>query len=199
MGGPKPADNMFEKFGQRRPLNWQAEPEGAPVALSIIVDAVRSTRFVPHGEVPVNGGRAPVRRRHDTARAGARQDDTGQLWTYVWRTYVRDDKPFGSASPPAAIFHYSCNRQGEDPQAHLVSYAGILQADAFDGCNKFYLPDRKPGRSEKPRAGPPLRAQLIRRFAAAIILWRAYDSRITARIRQQGGRAHIRHDGAHAR
>jgi hypothetical protein len=44
MGGPEPADNMFEKFGQRRPLNRQAELEGAPIALSTIVDAVRATR-----------------------------------------------------------------------------------------------------------------------------------------------------------
>ena len=47
--------------------------------------------------------------------------------------------------PPAAIFHYSRDRRGEHPQAHLAGYAGILQADAYDGYNKLYLPDRKPG------------------------------------------------------
>ena len=31
------------------------------------------------------------------------------------------------------------------PQAHLAGYAGILQADAYDGYNKLYLADRKPG------------------------------------------------------
>ena len=35
--------------------------------------------------------------------------------------------------------------RGEHPQAHLAGYAGILQADAYDGYNKLYLPDRKPG------------------------------------------------------
>ena len=30
------------------------------------------------------------------------------------------------------------------PQAHLAGYAGILQADAYDGYNKLYLADRKP-------------------------------------------------------
>jgi hypothetical protein len=66
--------------------------------------------------------------------------DTGRLWTYV-----RDDKPFSGAGPPAAIFYYSRDRKGEHPQAHLAGYAGILQADAYDGYNKLYLPDRKPG------------------------------------------------------
>ena len=66
--------------------------------------------------------------------------DTGRLWIYV-----RDDKPFGGAGPPAAIFHYSRDRRGEHPQAHLAGYAGILQADAYDGYNKLYLADRKPG------------------------------------------------------
>ena len=66
--------------------------------------------------------------------------DTGRLWIYV-----RDDAPFGGAGPPAAIFHYSRDRRGEHPQAHLAEYAGILQADAYDGYNKLYLGDRKPG------------------------------------------------------
>ncbi len=66
--------------------------------------------------------------------------DTGRLWIYV-----RDDGPFGGAGPPAAIFHYSHDRRGEHPQAHLAGYAGILQADAYVGYNKLYLADRKPG------------------------------------------------------
>ena len=59
--------------------------------------------------------------------------------------YVRDDKPFGGAGPPAAMFYYSRDRRGEHPQAHLAGYAGILQADAYDGYNRLYLADRKPG------------------------------------------------------
>ncbi len=58
--------------------------------------------------------------------------------------YVRDDKPFGGAGPPAAIFHYSRDRRGEHPQAHLAGYSGILQADAYDGFNPLYLAERKP-------------------------------------------------------
>ena len=66
--------------------------------------------------------------------------DAGRLWIYI-----RDDQPFGGTGPPAAIFRYSRDRRGEHPQAHLAGYAGILQADAYDGYNKLYLADRKPG------------------------------------------------------
>ena len=31
----------------------------------------------------------------------------------------------------------------------MASYAGILQADAFDGYNRLYLADRKPGPFDK--------------------------------------------------
>jgi hypothetical protein len=55
--------------------------------------------------------------------------------TYIARAwvYVRDDRPFGGAAPPAAIFYYSRDRGGEHTQAHLAGYTGILQADAYGG------------------------------------------------------------------
>jgi hypothetical protein len=139
---------VFEKFGQHQPLNRQAERyalEGAPIALSTMADAV--------GAVCVTLD--PLRRLIETHVMAAERlhgddttvpvlaqgkTDTGRLWTYV-----RDDKPFSGAGPPAAIFYYSRDRKGEHPQAHLAGYAGILQADAYDGYNKLYLPDRKPG------------------------------------------------------
>jgi transposase len=45
--------------------------------------------------------------------------DTGRIWVYV-----RDDKPFGGPAPPAAVFHYSRDRAGAHPQAHLAGYNG---------------------------------------------------------------------------
>ena len=66
--------------------------------------------------------------------------DTGRCWVYV-----RDDKPFGGTSPPAAMFYYSRDRKGMHPQGHLAGYAGLFQADAFDGYRPLYLPERSPG------------------------------------------------------
>ena len=43
------------------------------------------------------------------------------------------------------MFYYSHDRKGEHPQAHLARYAGILQADAYDGYRQLYLAGRRPG------------------------------------------------------
>src|SRR6185312_8955889 len=65
---------------------------------------------------------------------------TGRLWTYV-----RDDRPFGGADPPAAAYFYSPDRGGVHPESHLASYAGLMQADAYAGFNRLYEAGRKPG------------------------------------------------------
>lgn len=58
---------------------------------------------------------------------------TARLWTYV-----RDDRGSGDATPPAVWFAYSPDRKGEHPQAHLASFNGVLQADAYAGFNVVY-------------------------------------------------------------
>ena len=58
---------------------------------------------------------------------------------------MRDDRPFAGRAPPAAMFYYSRDRGGEHPQAHLVCWSGLLQADAYSGYNKLYEADREPG------------------------------------------------------
>jgi transposase len=139
---------VFEKFGQHQPLNRQAERyalEGVPIALSTMADAVGAvcTALDPLRRLLEAHVLAAERLHGDDTTVpvlAQGKTDTGRLWTYV-----RDDRPFAGAGPPAAIFYYSRDRRGEHPQAHLASYAGILQADAYDGYNRLYLPDRKPG------------------------------------------------------
>src|SRR5208337_3045729 len=139
---------VFEKFGQHQPLNRQAERyalEGVPIALSTMADAVGAvcTALDPLRRLVEAHVMAAERLHGDDTTVPVLtkgKTDTGRLWIYV-----RADKPFGGAGPPAAIFHYSRDRRGEHPQAHLAGYAGILQADAYDGYNKLYLADRKPG------------------------------------------------------
>jgi len=139
---------VFEKFGQHQPLNRQAERyalEGVPIALSTMADAVGSvcTTLDPLLRLVESHVMAAERLHGDDTTVPVLAEgktDTGRCWIYV-----RDDKPFGGAGPPAAMFYYSRDRRGEHPQAHLAGYAGILQADAYDGYNKLYLADRKPG------------------------------------------------------
>ena len=59
----------------------------------------------------------------DTGRGRTR---TGRLWVYA-----RDDRPWGGADPPAAIYFYSPDRRAERPAGHLDNYSGILQVDGY--------------------------------------------------------------------
>lgn len=72
---------------------------------------------------------------------------TGRLWAYV-----RDDAPFGGPSAPAALYYYSPTRGGEHPERHLVSYSGLMQADAYSGYNTLYAWPRRHS-SGAPAAG----------------------------------------------
>lgn len=138
---------LFEKFGQHQPLNRQAEryaKEGVPLSLSTLADQVGAGCAVLE----------PLLRRLETHVFAAERlhgddttvpvlakgkTDTGRCWVYV-----RDDRPFGGTSAPAAMFYYSRDRAGEHPQAHLANYTGIFQADAYGGYNKLYESNRKP-------------------------------------------------------
>jgi transposase len=139
---------VFEKFGQHQPLNRQAERyalEGVPIALSTMADAVGSVSSAldPLLRLVEAHVMAAERLHADDTTVPVLAEgktDTGRCWIYV-----RDDKPFGGAGPPAAMFYYSRDRKGEHPQTHLAGYSGILQADAYDGYNKLYLPNRKSG------------------------------------------------------
>ena len=139
---------VFEKFGQHQPLNRQAERyalEGVPIALSTMADAVGSVSSAldPLLRLVEAHVMAAERLHGDDTTVPVLAEgktDTGRCWIYV-----RDDKPFGGAGPPAAMFYYSRDRKGEHPQTHLAGYSGILQADAYDGYNKLYLLNRKPG------------------------------------------------------
>jgi hypothetical protein len=68
-----------------------------------------------------------------------RSSDTGRIWTYV-----RNDRPFGGQSPPAALYYASRDRRQEHPERHLKTFTGILQADAYGGYNPLFKVDRDP-------------------------------------------------------
>ena len=139
---------VFEKFGQHQPLNRRAERyalEGVPIPLSTMADAVGSgcAALDPIRRLVEAHVMAAERLHGDDTTVPVLAEgktDTGRCWVYL-----RDDQPFGGTGPPAAMFYYSRDRRGEHPQGHLAEYAGILQADAYDGYNKLYLPGRSPG------------------------------------------------------
>jgi transposase len=139
---------LFEKYGQHQPLNRQAERfarEGVPLSVSTLADQVGAAAhaLTPLYEL-IKAHVLAAKRLHGddtTVPVMAKvKTDTARLWVYV-----RDDRPFAGADPPAALFHYSRNRRGEHPQTHLAAWSGILQADAYSGYNDLYREGRDPG------------------------------------------------------
>jgi transposase len=139
---------LFGKYGNHLPLNRQSEVfarEGVDLDVSTLADWVGACAAALSPLVELI-------RRHVLGAARIHGDDTtvpvlakgktktGRLWTYV-----RDDRPFAGPDPPAAVYFYSRNRDGEHPAAHLADYGGILQADAYAGFSDLYEPRRKPG------------------------------------------------------
>ena len=138
---------LYAKYGHHQPLNRQSESfarEGIDLDVSTMADWVGActASLAPLVELI---------RLHVLGAARLHGDDTtvpvlakGKTRTSrVW-SYVRDDRPFAGPAPPAALFFYSCNRDGEHPSRHLVGYAGILQADAYSGFNGLYDAKRSP-------------------------------------------------------
>jgi transposase len=138
---------LYGKYGNHLPLNRQSEGfarEGIDLDVSTLADWVGASAAALS---PL----ALLIRHHVLAAERLHGDDTtvpvlakgktvtGRLWTYV-----RDDRPFGGPDPPAAVYFYSRNRDGEHPRRHLAGYGGILQADAYAGFNDLYAPRRRP-------------------------------------------------------
>jgi len=63
---------------------------------------------------------------------------TGRIWTYVC-----DDRPYGGAAAPAAIYYASSDRRGEHPQKHLAGFGGILQSDCYNGFEPLSVAEKK--------------------------------------------------------
>jgi transposase len=134
---------LVSKFADHLPLYRQSviyAREGVELSRALLADWVGacSDLFAPLVE---------ALRRHVTTGAKLHADDTplpvlapglGKTKTARLWTYVRDDRPAGSADPPAVWFAYTPDRKGIHPQEHLKNFAGILQADAYAGFGALY-------------------------------------------------------------
>ncbi|WP_417248638.1 IS66 family transposase [Celeribacter sp.] len=60
----------------------------------------------------------------------------GRIWTYV-----RDQRPWAGASPPAATYAFAPDWKEEHVHKHLSGTRGILQADGYKGYAKLYEPE----------------------------------------------------------
>ena len=68
---------------------------------------------------------------------GKNKPKTARLWDYA-----RDERPWGSTSPPAVWYQFSTSRGAEHPSKHLETYEGFAHADAYAGYNDAYRTGR---------------------------------------------------------
>ena len=64
---------------------------------------------------------------------GTGKTQTARLWVYA-----RDERPWGSAVPPAAWYRFSPDRKGQHPKDHLADYEGWMHADGYAGFEDLY-------------------------------------------------------------
>jgi len=137
---------LFDKFGMHAPLNRQStrfKAEGIDLPVSTLADQVGHGTFavMPLFHLIERHVLAAERLHGDdtTIRILAKSKcTTGRIWTYV-----RDDRPFNGHAPPAAVYYASSDRRGEHPQKHLAAFAGILQADCYNGFEPLFDPHKK--------------------------------------------------------
>jgi transposase len=134
---------LVSKYGDHQPLYRQSEiyaREGidldrstlagwvgaASELLAPLVDEIRK-HVLSASKIHADDTPVPV------LAPGNGKTKTGRLWTYV-----RDDRPAGEDTAPAAWFAYSEDRKGEHPRRHLKDFKGALQADAYSGFHHLY-------------------------------------------------------------
>jgi hypothetical protein len=64
---------------------------------------------------------------------GTGKTATARLWAYG-----RDERPWGSDTPPASWYQFSPDRKGQHPKDHLARYRGWMHVDGYPGFEDIY-------------------------------------------------------------
>lgn len=141
---------LVAKYCDHLPINRQAgmiERTGVKIEPSTIIDWVASIaslteplanavgQHVRNGET-VHADDTPI----PVLAPGTGKTKTGRLWVAV-----RDERPWGSAAPPAAFYQYAPDRKAAWAKALLHGCKGYLHADGYAGFKKLYANDRITG------------------------------------------------------
>lgn len=147
-GRPGPgliAHVLVAKYCDHQPLHRQAAifaREGVEIDRATLAGWVGQAAFLLAPLAEAIG-------RHIRAGAVLHADDTtvpvlapGQGKTRTGRLWVvlRDERPWGSDVPPAALYRYSPDRKAIHAQALLGSCRGFLHADGYTGFDRLYRP-----------------------------------------------------------
>src|ERR1700682_6541390 len=148
---------IVDKYANHQPLNRQSEQfarEGVELSVSTIADHVGAcaAALLPLFELIKHHVFAAERLHGDDTTVpvlAKGKTRTGRLWTYV-----RDDRPFGGAAPPAAIYYYSPDRGGVHPNGILRATAGFCRPTPIAASTRFTRPIASRVRSQQLDVGP---------------------------------------------
>ena len=145
-GRPGPgllAHVLVSKYADHLPLYRQSqiyEREGVELERSTMADWVgRSTRLLEPLADAI--GRHVLRGQaifaDDTPvkllSPGLKKTKTARVWAYV-----RDERPWAGADPPAAWYQFTLDRKKDHPVGHLSGYRGWVHADDYAGFKHVY-------------------------------------------------------------
>ena len=143
-GRPGPgllAHVMVNKYADHCPLYRQSQifaREGIDLDRSTLADWVgkSATLLEPLADAIgryVRGGEAIFADDTTIKMQAKRKCAMARIWTYV-----RDERPWASNTPPAAWYQFSADREGRQPTDHLSNYQGWMHADGYSGFNRLY-------------------------------------------------------------
>lgn len=129
---------LVSKYADHLPLYRQAQiyaRQGIALDRSTLADWVGRAAFLlrPVHERLLAVLRASPKLFADETTAPVLDPGRGRTKTGQLFAYVRDDRPWGGADPPAAAYVYAPDRKSERPVAHLDGFSGILQVDGYGG------------------------------------------------------------------
>jgi transposase len=215
-GRPGPgliAHVLVSKYCDHTPLNRQTgiyAREGVEIDRATLADWVGHAVFLLSAlsdAIGIHTRAGNVMHADDTTvpvlSPGLGKTKTGRLWVIV-----RDERPWGSAVPPAAFYRYSVDRKGIHAEALLGTCQGFLHADGYGGFDQLYRPvtsnseprlvevacwshARRYFFDEHHRTASPIALDILQRIAALF----AIESAIHGRSPDQ--RAATRQEHAH--
>jgi transposase len=210
-GRPGPgllAQVLVSKFADHLPLYRQSqifERDGIDLDRSTLADWVGKATALLEPLADAIG-------RHVLAGSAIFADDTpvgmlapgtGKTQTAGLWAYARDERPWGSATPPAAWYRFSADRKGQHPKDHLAGFRGWMHADGYAGFEELFRTGdirevacmahvRRKFVDVHRAQGSPIAEEAIRRIAAL------YAVEMTARGSPPDRRVEIRQSKARA-
>src|SRR5467141_1640737 len=130
------ADVVVSKFADHLPLYRQSQilaRSGVKIERSTLASWVgtAAAELAPLHNHLVGKLKASPKLFCDETRCPVLDPGRGQTKTGFMWAIARDDRPWGSADPPAAAYTYAPGRGGEHAVKLLAGFSGVLQVDGY--------------------------------------------------------------------